>query len=290
MYNFYRITLDIIIVPLYNAIMDTSTIYNNINLEITNANYSEVGDIWEKIAPPYPYYRLYYITKGRAELVLKNSVLQLTEGNFYLIPAFSVLKANIFSETLGHYWFHFSVNRDTSTFITTANLAPFCKATEGDKFCFEQIIKLFNDPQHKNRVKTNLAIHSLANYLFSRFLSDNEYADKDVKLKFMPVLRYIDAHLSEKISNEELSKLMFLHPTYFSNLFTKHFGLSPKQYVLQKKMTVAAATLITTSDTVEQIAYELGYESEQYFNRVFSKFTGITPGEYRRRLKNGLTD
>ena len=106
----------------------------------------------------------------------------------------------------------------------------------------------------------------------------------------MPVLRYIDAHLSEKISNEELSKLMFLHPTYFSNLFTKHFGLSPKQYVLQKKMTVAAATLITTSDTVEQIAYELGYESEQYFNRVFSKFTGITPGEYRRRLKNGLTD
>ena len=78
---------------------------------------------------------------------------------------------------------------------------------------------------------------------------------------------------------------MHLNETYFSNIFTKRFKISPKQYVLQKRIGAAANMLIETDKSVKEIAFYFGYENEMYFNRIFRKFAGMLPGEYRKKFR-----
>ena len=102
---------------------------------------------------------------------------------------------------------------------------------------------------------------------------------------FIPVLEYIDRHLNTNISNLDLCNIMCLNETYFSNVFTKQFGISPKQYILQKRIGSAARMLMETDKTVKEIAFEFGYDNEMYFNRIFHKITGSAPGKYRKNFR-----
>lgn len=79
---------------------------------------------------------------------------------------------------------------------------------------------------------------------------------------------------------------MCLNETYFSNVFTKQFGISPKQYILQKRIGSAARMLVETDKTVKEIAFEFGYDNEMYFNRIFHKITGSAPGKYRKNFRS----
>ena len=96
------------------------------------------------------------------------------------------------------------------------------------------------------------------------------------------MLQYIDANYNTHISNADLGKIMFLSPTYFSNLFTKQFGITPQQYILQKRINSAAIMLFESNKNIREIAFDCGFESETYFNRQFHKYMGISPGKYRK--------
>ena len=91
--------------------------------------------------------------------------------------------------------------------------------------------------------------------------------------------------MSQKITNDDLCRLVYLNKIYFSNLFAKLFGVSPKQYVQQKRMMTAATMLVTTNKPIKEIAEEVGYYDDEYFNRSFTRFTHMTPREYRRMLQ-----
>ena len=112
-----------------------------------------------------------------------------------------------------------------------------------------------------------LACEGLSKYLFSFFLPATDTEATPEAARFIPVLQYIDTHFNQHIANTDLSAIMYLSPTYFSNLFTKQFGITPQQYIQQKRMNSAAIML---------------FESEAYFNRSFHKFMGISPGKYRK--------
>ena len=71
---------------------------------------------------------------------------------------------------------------------------------------------------------------------------------------------------------------------YFSNLFSKTFGIPPIKYVNQKKMNIAATMLAENKLSVKEIAYSLGYENETYFFRIFKKTFGITPSQYKNKI------
>ena len=58
--------------------------------------------------------------------------------------------------------------------------------------------------------------------------------------------------------------------------------MTPINYVMKKKIERAQLKLITENTEVKEIAYQLGFENQGYFNRVFKRFTGLTPLAYRR--------
>ncbi len=69
--------------------------------------------------------------------------------------------------------------------------------------------------------------------------------------------------------------------SWFRRMFKNYTGLSPRQYCLQLKIMRARELLLSTSLSVKEISYELGFESIHYFSRMFKQKTGKSPIEFR---------
>ena len=70
---------------------------------------------------------------------------------------------------------------------------------------------------------------------------------------------------------------------YFSNYFKQVFHISPKQYILNKRLSESQRLLLESEMSVKEIAYAVGFENESYFSEFFSKKTGIPALRFRNR-------
>ncbi|MBO4815125.1 MAG: helix-turn-helix transcriptional regulator [Muribaculaceae bacterium] len=76
-----------------------------------------------------------------------------------------------------------------------------------------------------------------------------------------------------------------LSPNYFGDLVKKETGKTPVEYIQTKVIDIAKEELHSTDDTITEIAYRLGFQSSQHFNRYFKRYTGMTPTEYRKHSR-----
>ena len=75
--------------------------------------------------------------------------------------------------------------------------------------------------------------------------------------------------------------MMNISSMYFSNLFKHTFNISPKQYILNKRLREGQRLLLETQMSVKEIAYEVGFENENYFSEYFSMKVGTPPLKFR---------
>lgn len=93
----------------------------------------------------------------------------------------------------------------------------------------------------------------------------------------------IDTNLS--LSLKELSESLNVHPSYLSREFSKYFDdLSFGDYIRKLRIEKAIVLLDDPKHTLSEIAYLTGFSDQSHFNRIFKKFTGKIPSEYRKSL------
>ena len=118
-----------------------------------------------------------------------------------------------------------------------------------------------------------------------QFITRSE-SNKSVLVKFEALLD--DYFQSDKPQTDGLPSVkyfadkVFLSPNYFGDLIKKETGKSAQEYIQTRMIDIAKEMIAGTEKTVSQIAYELGFQYSQHFNRIFKKNTGYTPGEYRK--------
>lgn len=102
------------------------------------------------------------------------------------------------------------------------------------------------------------------------------------RLYLMPVLQYLDEHLTDpELKIDTLHQMVDISDTYLRNLFKKRFGVTPARYVAQERIRLAKQLLTSTETThVADIAAQVGYRDPLYFSRLFKKLTGLSPTEY----------
>lgn len=97
---------------------------------------------------------------------------------------------------------------------------------------------------------------------------------------------YIERNLSTELSIDLLADYLGISGSYFSLLFKQHVGETFVEYVTKQRMEMAKSLLALSDKSVTQVGQMVGYAERRYFTRVFSKYTGMLPSEFRERQQN----
>lgn len=97
------------------------------------------------------------------------------------------------------------------------------------------------------------------------------------------VKQYIDEHSEEEMRLGDVAALVDMSPNTFSRFFSQHTGESLNTYLLTQRLGKAARLLVDTLMPVSQICYTCGYNKLSNFNRLFKKYKGCSPSEFRKR-------
>lgn len=100
--------------------------------------------------------------------------------------------------------------------------------------------------------------------------------------RLAPVFRTIQARYAERLTLEDLARVVHLHPAYFSALFKRVTGLPPLEYLARYRLHQARDLLLSTDRSIREIARATGYRDPFYLSRVFRRAEGMSPSEYRR--------
>ena len=95
-------------------------------------------------------------------------------------------------------------------------------------------------------------------------------------------LAIMEKSIQHSIGMNEIAFLLAISPEHFSRIFTQEIKMSPLQYFLRLKIEGAAGLLISTNKRISEIAFWFGFENQFHFSRVFKRYTGIAPIEYRK--------
>ncbi|MFD2329342.1 response regulator [Cohnella sp. GCM10020058] len=96
--------------------------------------------------------------------------------------------------------------------------------------------------------------------------------------------RYIAEHLNKDLSLALLADVVYLNPSYLSNLYKTYTGRNISDYITELRVERAKGLLSESQAKVQEIALAVGFDTAGYFTRFFKKHVGVTPQEYRSRL------
>lgn len=95
---------------------------------------------------------------------------------------------------------------------------------------------------------------------------------------------YIDENYQKDISLDDVSRMVDISPYYFSKLFKQEQGENFIEYLTRTRMKNARQLLKNQGYSIKEVCAMCGYSDSNYFSRVFKKYEGVTPSEYRERL------
>ena len=112
-----------------------------------------------------------------------------------------------------------------------------------------------------------------------------KHSMKKYSLAVQKAVMLINSDLSANLTLHSLSKNLNISDGYLSSVFRKEIGVTLTQYIFNERMQLAVRLLTTTNLQVQSVAQHCGILDVQYFSKLFKKYAGLTPREYRKRNK-----
>lgn len=110
-----------------------------------------------------------------------------------------------------------------------------------------------------------------------------DVAGRIYDVQFLKVIDYIEKHLAEPITLDDLSAQIHFNKSYMIERFKEIWGVPPMKYVNLLRVERAKELLTTTTLSVTDIAETAGFQSVHYFSRFFKEKEHMTPQEYRKK-------
>ena len=131
-------------------------------------------------------------------------------------------------------------------------------------------------------VIVNDAVALTANVLSKQ----QECHTEDIDLSLLYKLNHIiNSCFMNDFTNAQIAEMLFISERQLSRISSKYYGMSTRQAIIERRLSTAEKLLSDTNKTVESIGETIGYNSKSGFYRDFRKKYGLTPVEYRKRLK-----
>jgi AraC-like DNA-binding protein len=281
-------------------------ILQSLRLTLLNIGYAKLNSSWDFDNVVSPFTRMYYITTGNAKLYHNKRMFTLKPGYMYIVPSYCYAK---YSCDHYHEQFYISFLEEVSNGISIYSLKEFIyeiEADERDRGYFEQLLAINTNRGIKNSdpktydnkltlqdfitqnetltTKSFLETQGLLTILFSKFIT-NYKLKSDINAadyKMQKIINYINNNLHESITVAELATMCNYSPDHFSKLFNQLYGSGPNKFIQEKRIERSQLLLLTTNDSLQEIAVKVGLDNISYFSRLFKKHTGKTPAYFRK--------
>ncbi|SDZ91142.1 AraC family transcriptional regulator [Microbulbifer marinus] len=229
-------------------------------------------------------YLLMYCTEGRGEVTTAAGRFPVAAGDLIYLPAgvaheYSSDKRDPW--TL--YWAHFDGIEGSTTLrqmpaweaVTTIGLHPRIIAD------FERLFELRWSGDHLDAfIYGSYLLRQIVSYI--SLMARRHPPGRGMAIDLDLAVRFMQDHLHEHLTLEQLAAQTGLSKFHFSRKFTAATGQSPIQYFIHLKMQRGCQLLDASDRSIKQVAADLGYEDVYYFSRLFKKVMGLSPAQYRK--------
>ncbi|WHY71818.1 AraC family transcriptional regulator [Fictibacillus enclensis] len=267
----------------------------NAQLDLSIARYTKVPITWAEDSYVPEFNKLYFIMEGEGFVKTNGKIYYPKPGDLYLLPAGSTQAYGTLNDhnTFGKYWCHFSSKVNDAHLFQIIQAPVFVKPRDPELLIqkFKQLIFY----SEKGDLSSGFRIHSILLEIMADFIEQSQDIQFDSRTvpsfeKMDKILQYIESHLHDSLSVEELARIASFHPNYFISVFKKYTGLSPIQFINRQRIERAKHLLLFTDQSVSAIADSLGMEVS-YFSRMFREQIGFSPKNYREMIsRSGATN
>ena len=217
---------------------------------------------------------------GKGELILSDKHFTLEENTLIVFNHHQPRMHKTIGDSWEFDWFEFHIN-ELNIPLNTIMRLPY---TSKEKFCRRNL--LITQQKSADDLTIQGCFSFLLTIWMSHFPKDSSYYSIELK----KCKAYIKEHLHENIFVETLAQSLNLSTRYFRKIFTAKYGVSPKEYIENKRWEKATTLLTTTSLTLSQIAEACGLTSAYYFSVRFKQHFGVSPSKYRKTSSSNIID
>lgn len=243
---------------------------------------------WKSIFHSHSFTELFYIVSGEGELCLEEKKIPIKENHLIIInPHIKHTETSSSHNQLKYIVL--GIDNLKFQFAEEVNYCIHdCKTHQS---VFVPLLQsMLNELRKKNMLYEEVLDHYLAIFflIIKRVMNcDVTIApSKNLSTECENVKLYIDSHYQNTITLDSLAAIAHWDKYYFSHMFTKEYGISPINYLLERRILQSKQLLKSTDYSVTQVAQSTGFSSQNYFSQAFKKSTGVTPNQYRKHHQN----
>ncbi len=236
---------------------------------------------------PYDYYVFEYVVKGVGYIETSDEKYTVTAGDFYFLNRnrYHIYYADqdepyekIFIVLYGSF-VDFLVSKhlsNESVYIAKCDLEDL----------MNRIIRLLSKNGPIDYDKLAVSVLELFQQAFP-----SPYRSRPCAKRIPEVIKnYIDTHINEKITLDDISDSLYISKSHIERAFKKEYGQTPLAYCSNQKIEHVASMLVTTDYSLSQIAQQFGFADVKYLSKCFKRIKGQTPMEYKRTIRSGASN
>lgn len=233
------------------------------------------------------YYSLHYVADGVG--VFDNIEVKKGMG-FIVCPNNSHTFATYEGSLMNHYWISF-IGTSCEELLQKCGI----ESKNHSFFCpwVDEVIPVF-DAAFKgdiNSKKISSMFEGILKYVLSFHEGDLAVPSQTSKAKeyVRAAKLYIDSRYREKITSDDIAKNVNISSKYLYSLFLKYENQSLQSYIIKKRLWHAKELLKHSKVRICDIAKSVGYADPLHFSKIFTKYVGISPSDYRKNEHGKIT-
>ncbi|QHT59152.1 helix-turn-helix transcriptional regulator [Paenibacillus lycopersici] len=260
----------------------------NMQLHISEAAFFHCTASWYHMDVLSDFNRLYYMLGDGGHIRIGEEEIYPKRGQLVVMPAGTMLSVRTMEgREFPKYFCHFNARSGEQELFQLLE-TPSCVDTadpEAAARTFGELVRHYHSGDLTSMLRAKLLLQELLCQFLERGGNARlrQPAGGSVD-KVSRVLAYIDHHLADNVTLEQLAELAHFHPNYFIRFFKSATGRSPMQYMNQRRMEKAKAWMVSTDISISEAAERVGSSLYQ-FSKMFKQYTGSSPSEYRKTMR-----
>lgn len=258
----------------------------------------------------HEYVQIWFVSKGICEHKISGRVSQLKAGQFFIVPPLAAHQVKIIDDSL-IYGVDFPLELISGDNLFNTNVKSEDRITEDCASFMKNLLSVQGKYKVSKRMSARLEVIikkmfeiyvkkpmfcalelkayliRLLTYMFRAVAegsADLEYYDT-YRTAIDEVMLYTVEHLSEKLYVSDAAQQAQMSVTSFNAYFKKFVGKTYVEYVNNLRIERAKVILLGASYDISEVGNEVGISDLSYFNRIFKRIVGMSPGSFRKMYR-----